>query len=73
MHFETGFNKTTNFMVVCQNIHLMSDQQYSASKLGLVEQIGSGTFCFAHNSVCKAAYKLLPDGNARKKLHLTIG
>lgn len=73
MQCETGIDETTDFMLVRQNIHLMSDQLRSASKLGLVEQIGSGTFRFAHDSVREAAYKLLPDGNARKKLHLTIG
>ena len=51
----------------------MSASLHSVVRSGLVEEISPGHFKFSHDRVREAAYSLLPEGNARKALHLKIG
>jgi hypothetical protein len=63
----------TDPYIVRQNTVTMNAQLEQAASEGFLVQTDPGHFKFAHDRIRESALTLLPDGDARRELHLRIG
>lgn len=70
---SSGCDNIGDPMIIKKRVDYMNAQMSEALADGFVEKTGSGRYRFAHDRIRESAYSLLPEGIARKEVHLKVG